>query len=152
MNLGRRLSCDHLITSYQDETKLIKPQVYFIVHDTLHFLCLNSCVNIKLVSKLVDWGFEPSQPQRTISGLKTNFNLSPCIQSTSHHTIGLFCSFFFFFSFLLNHNSLLKYFTNKPNTTQHTSYFTEHTNLSRKVKIILKISKCKPRDTIVQFF
>ena len=26
---------------------------------------------------LVSWCFEPSQPQRTISGLKTNFNLSP---------------------------------------------------------------------------
>ena len=29
------------------------------------------------VSQLVCWCFEPSQPQRITSGLKTNFSLSP---------------------------------------------------------------------------
>ena len=34
------------------------------------------------VNSLVSWRFEPSQPQRVISGLKTNFSLSP---SSSFH-------------------------------------------------------------------
>ena len=40
-----------------------------------------------LLQKLDSWCFEPSQPQRIISGLKTNFNLSPSYsaQKSSNH-------------------------------------------------------------------
>ena len=47
---------------------------------------------------------------------------------------------------------MLKYFTHARthtnSTTQFTSYFLEDSNLSRKVKTILKISKCQPGNTI----
>ena len=69
--------------------------------------------------------------------MKTNFSLFP---SYSVHKS-------------LNHKHLflkpqlsVKYFTKKP--TQHTSYFTEHTSLSRRAKIISIISKCQPKKTI----
>ena len=37
--------------------------------------------------QLVNWCFEPSQPQRTASRLNTNFNLSPShsFQKSSYH-------------------------------------------------------------------
>ena len=38
-------------------------------------------------------------------------------------------------------------FHKETNTTQHTSYFIEHTNLSQKVKTIFTILKCQPRNT-----
>ena len=42
---------------------------------------------IRQLSKLVSWCFEPSQPQRIISGLNTNFTLSPrfSFHKSSYH-------------------------------------------------------------------
>ena len=37
-------------------------------------------------TQLVIWYFDLSQPQRILSGLKTNFSLSPIILHTSHQT------------------------------------------------------------------
>ena len=39
------------------------------------------------ITKLVSWCFEPSQPQRTTSGLNTNFTLSPSysFHKSSYH-------------------------------------------------------------------
>ena len=39
-------------------------------------------------TQLVIWYFDLSQPQRILSGLKTNFSLSPIILHTSHQTTG----------------------------------------------------------------
>ena len=36
-------------------------------------------------------------------------------------------------------------------TGQYTFYFIEYADLSRKVKIILTISKCQPANTVVRF-
>ena len=53
----------------------------------------------KLVSYLVHWCLEPSQPQRITSGLNTNFALSQtslCLQLIhfkSHHTTSHVCLF-----------------------------------------------------------
>ena len=42
------------------------------------------------ISHLVSWCFEPSQPQRIISGLKTNFSLSPSPSHSTSHITRLF--------------------------------------------------------------
>ena len=84
--------------------------------------------------QLVRWCFEPCQPQRILSGLKTNSSLSP--------------SYLIYRS--LNYKSsttVLKYFTQEP--IQHNPlYFMEHCSLSRKVKTILTISKCHSGNTL----
>ena len=43
------------------------------------------------VSKLVSWYFEPSQPQRVTSWLKTMFNLSPIYSAhkSSNHKLSI---------------------------------------------------------------
>ena len=92
---------------------------------------------LRFGSKLVSWCFEPSQPQRIISGLKTNFDLSPSYsihESLSNESL------------FLTPQLSFKYNTRK--STQHPSYFTEHNNLSRNVKIISTILKCQPSKTI----
>ena len=50
----------------------------------LHLLTTTAAyaLSYHIVSWLVSWCFEPSQPQRITSGLKTNFSLSP---SLSHY-------------------------------------------------------------------
>ena len=86
--------------------------------------------------------FEPSHPQRIISGLKTNFDLSPVIYSTSHYTTSLIFS---------NHNSVI-YFMKKQ--TQHTSHFIEHINLSQKDKQFSRYAFCsiqKRKATLVNY-
>ena len=86
-----------------------------------------------------------------MSGLKTKFNLSPSylIHKSSNHNF-LSC-FFLYTDIYINYNSV-KIFHKDTNTTQNTSCFLEHTNVSRKVKIILTITKCKSRDTITYVF
>ena len=42
----------------------------------LHYFSQN-CLSLVLLFPAASWCFEPSQPQRIISGLKTNFSLSP---------------------------------------------------------------------------
>ena len=52
-----------------------------------------------LVSQLVSWCFEPSQPQRITSGLNTNFTLSPShsfLKLSYHKTSVVFFSLFIF--------------------------------------------------------
>ena len=93
----------------------------------------------------------PVNHRGSLSELKTKFSLSLSYsihKSLNHKSI----LFFFFFSlsfFFFNHNSV---FHKETNSTQHTSNFMEQTNLSRKVKIILTISKCRPRDTMTPGF
>ena len=94
------------------------------------------------VHQLVSWYCEPCQPQRIISGLKTNFILSP---GYSFHKSS-YCK-----SLFLRQELPVTYFIQKPtqhNTTQLTSYFTEHINLSRKGKILSIIAKGNPRKTV----
>ena len=78
-----------------------------------------------------------------MSGLKTNFSRSPTNFSRSP-------SYSFYES--LHHKSLalkpklsVKRFIKKP--TQHTSYFIEHINLSRKDKIMSTISEQQQKGT-----
>ena len=42
------------------------------------WVCLQGSCDLNDEEKFVCLCFEPSQPQRIMSGLKTNFNLSPC--------------------------------------------------------------------------
>ena len=53
--------------------------------------------NKELVSQLVSWCFEPSQPQRITSGLNTNFTLSPSysFNKSSYHKSCLLSLFIF---------------------------------------------------------
>ena len=52
----------------------------------------------RLVIQLVSWCFEPSQPQRIVSGLNTNFTLSP---SDTFHVIIPQVMFFFYPIYIL---------------------------------------------------
>ena len=58
--------------------------------ETSKLLCLpviqkhTNAILLLLRKELVSWYFEPSQPQRITSGLKTNFNLSPSYLSLIH--------------------------------------------------------------------
>ena len=47
----------------------------------------------KLERELISWYFEPSQPQRIISALKTNFNLSPSYSAhkSPNHNFSQIC-------------------------------------------------------------
>ena len=86
----------------------------------------------KEVSYLVGWCFEPRQPQRIISGLKTK------LQSSSQ----------LFNLRVTKQQQQQQQQQQQKHTIQPTSYLTEHTNLSRKDKIIFTISERKPRETI----
>ena len=58
--------------------------------DAFEFYCrLNGFADISDQWWLVSWYFEPSRPQRIVSGLKTNFSLSPSYSAhkSSNHTI-----------------------------------------------------------------
>ena len=72
------------------------------------------------VSWLISRCFEPSQPQRIISGLKTNLNPSAIILLPSHKTNNNKNLFY-------HNNSLLKYshkdFFNTPHTLQNTQFW-----------------------------
>ena len=80
------------------------------------------------------------------SGLNKNFTLST---SYSFHNSTYHKSFFFLLLFKPQHSA--KIFHKEFNTTQHTSQFTEHTNLPRRVQIILTISEHKPRYSNTSF-
>ena len=88
---------------------------------------------------LVSWCFEASQLQRIMSGLKTNLNLSATysIQKSLKPQLSLSLSL------SLKPQLFVKIFHKETFRTQHISYFTEHTDLSRKVNIIPIILKCK---------
>ena len=97
---------------------------------------MKKVINYGLCHLLVSWYFEPSQPQRIMSGLKTNFHLFP-----SYSVYKSLNNKF------LKSQLSVKYFTKKP--TQHTSYLIEHMkNLSGKVITTSTISECQPRKII----
>ena len=62
-------------------------------------------------SQLVSWYFEPSQPQRITSGLKTNFKLSPI-----------------YYTYMSSNHKLSKNYKTSPDTTLHKPNKT-HTNI-----------------------
>ena len=77
---------------------------------------MKKVINYGLCHLLVSWYSEPSQPQRIMSGLKTNSNLFPSYsvyKSLNHESL------------LLLNNDCVKIFHKETNATQHTSYFTE---------------------------
>ena len=59
--------------------------------------CWYRCL-LKMAGQLVSWCFAPSQPQRTTSGLNTNFTLSPSqsFHKSSYHKVTFFFSLFIF--------------------------------------------------------
>ena len=80
--------------------------------------------------------FEPSQPQRIVSGLKTYYNLSPSYSFHESVNSSLYFS---------DHNSL----SNISQRNQHnTLHILQNTNLSWRIKIISTISICQPRKTM----
>ena len=89
---------------------------------------------IYVIRQSVSWCFEPSQPQRTTSELKTNFYLSPCY---SFHKSLCYTSFFFFFCCCSNHSSNLIHSFGTQNQKNSNTYFgpdlysasTQHGNL-----------------------
>ena len=83
------------------------------------------------------WCFDPSEPQRIISGLKTNFNLCP---SYSIHKL------FSHKTFFLKPQLSVKYFIKNPTQTAHLILYRTHKSLSEtEVKIITTIQNCQPR-------
>ena len=72
----------------QSDTKVVSDLL--TTNWLIHTAEVNSCPtwnNKPINSQLVSWYFEPSQPQRMISGLKASFNLSPsyCAHKSSSH-------------------------------------------------------------------
>ena len=82
--------------------------------------------------RLVSWCFEPSQPPRIISGLKTNFNLSPIYsaQKSPNHKFS-------------------KIYKISPDTnlykTKHTYAYIKHTVLEELVPSVLPLLKKKKK-------
>ena len=84
-----------------------------------------------------------SQAQRIILGMKANFNLSPSylVHKLLNHKSLFFVSLSLF---LLNNNSLLKYFTKKP-VRHNTPHILSNTSIStRKPKPHAQFRKCQP--------
>ena len=112
-------------------------------------------------SYLVCWSFEPSQPRRIISGLKTNFNpsfsysahksfktnhnISTAYFKKNHNTHTHTHSLSLSLTHTHTHSMEPKYFSSKwkyfftHNLLQHTPYFIEHANLFQVVKMFLTI-------------
>ena len=54
--------------------------------------------DLHIIGLLVGWCFEPSQPRRIISGLKTNFSPSPSYSAYKSRNHQILFSFFLFFT------------------------------------------------------
>ena len=67
----------HTVRLYGQCSSILQRVTVYYQHSQHMSLCNQQLTLSLRVSKSVSWCFEPSQPQRTASGLKTNFNLTP---------------------------------------------------------------------------